>query len=49
MGFFEFDGLKLADKEKQAIEDDVDTFIKTITPMVYIDGFTHQFNWVEQP
>lgn len=49
IGFFEFDGLKLADKEKQAIEYDVDTFIKTITPMVYIDGFTHQFNWVEQP
>ena len=49
IGFFEFDGLKLADKEKQAIEDDVDTFIKTITPMVYIDGFTHRMNWVEQP
>ncbi|EKO3791285.1 sel1 repeat family protein [Vibrio metschnikovii] len=47
--FFEFDGLKLADKEKKAIEDDVDTFIKTITPMVYIDGFTHRRNWVEQP
>ncbi|EKO3791284.1 sel1 repeat family protein [Vibrio metschnikovii] len=36
----------------KAIQDEVkievDEFLKTITPMVYIDGFTHRRNWVEK-
>ncbi|WP_258306893.1 sel1 repeat family protein [Vibrio sp. 11986-1-5] len=36
----------------KAIQDEVkievDEFLKTITPMVYIDGFTHRMNWVEK-
>ena len=36
-------------KEKNELKLKAIDKYKTITPMVYIDGFTHRMNWVEQP
>ncbi|GHY94323.1 sel1 repeat family protein [Vibrio cholerae] len=46
-GEYSFDVHTLNEEEKAKVNEKVKLFMKDITPMVYIDGFTSHYNWVD--
>ncbi|TRN14076.1 tryptophanase [Vibrio fluvialis] len=46
-GKYAFDVHTLNEEEKAKVNEKVKLFMKDITPMVYIDGFTSRDNWVD--
>ncbi|HGS5292105.1 TPA: sel1 repeat family protein [Vibrio cholerae] len=46
-GEYSFDVHTLNDEEKAKVNEKVKLFMKDITPMVYIDGFTSRDDWVD--
>ncbi|MBL4286483.1 sel1 repeat family protein [Vibrio fluvialis] len=46
-GKYAFDVHALNEEEKAKVNEKVKLFMKDITPMVYIDGFTSRDNWVD--
>ncbi|MCD1200527.1 tryptophanase, partial [Vibrio cholerae] len=46
-GEYSFDVHTLNEEEKAKVNEKVKLFMKDITPMVYIDGFTSRNDWVD--
>ncbi|MCG6267942.1 sel1 repeat family protein, partial [Vibrio furnissii] len=46
-GKYAFDVHTLNEEEKAKVHEKVKLFMKDITPMVYIDGFTSRDDWVD--